>query len=466
MAGAKVGELRDVPGPKSQKLLKSARKRESQASIYPVFFGSELYAPVIAKTYGPYLEDVDGNQFLDAIGGMACAVQGFRPERIVNAVTRQLQSLSFLPEMLSESRVQLVEELLSVAPGKLKDGKVHFEVSGSSANELALEIAFTYLRSKGRQGQKVLAFHGDFHGRLLATTAIGGIPTYRNRFPSTLDVVLAPFPYPYRCPMGADEDGCEAACLAELERIFESELDPETGECRIGVAVSEPFQSHVTRIPPLNFYRKLRELCDEHDVVFIDDEVVGFTHTGKWFACEHPGVTPDLIPIGKSLSCGFFPISAVLMRKEIAQAWEAQPDMHLTTYMGHPVGATAALENLRSLKEQNLIARGAELGDYFLRKLKALQEKHPLIGFVDGWGFWLEAELVRDRKTKEPAMQEGAMLQRECVKRGLIVDRSLERSALYFIPALTITLEELDKVADILDECLSIVEQASSKERR
>jgi 4-aminobutyrate aminotransferase / (S)-3-amino-2-methylpropionate transaminase / 5-aminovalerate transaminase len=460
--GAEVGELRLVPGPRSEELIERARRSEVQASIYPVFFGAMVYAPAMSSQEGVYLEDVDRNRYLDAIGGMAVAIQGFRPQHLIDAAQEQLASLHFLPEMLSKARVELAEELLRIVPGTLKEGKVQFEVSGSSANEVALEIAFTYLRSVGRRATKVLSFAGSYHGRLLGTTAVSGITTYRSRFPATVGHVTAPYPYAYRCPLGADEAGCEEACLAALERTFADAVDPTTGECEIGVAISEPFQSHVTRIPPLGFYRRLRELCDEYDVVFIDDEVVGFGHTGRWFATEHSGVVPDMITMGKSLSGGMFPISAVVSRAEIAAAWEREPDMHLTTYMGHPVGCAAAVANLRSLADRGLIAAGEALGDYMVEKLRELQNRHPLIGFVDGWGLWIEAELVRDRDTKEPALEEAIALQQECVRRGLIVDRSYQRAALYFIPALTITREEIDLVIQILDESLTAVEGARS----
>jgi 4-aminobutyrate aminotransferase / (S)-3-amino-2-methylpropionate transaminase / 5-aminovalerate transaminase len=455
---AQVGELREVPGPRSEELLERARRSEVQASIYPVFFGAMVYAPVMQSQEGVYLEDADGHRYLDAIGGMAVAIQGFRPQHLIDAAEKQLESLHFLPEMVSEARVELAEELLRVVPGALKEGKVQFEVSGSSANEVALEIAFTYLRSKGRRASKVLSFAGSYHGRLLGTTAISGITTYRSRFPAAIGHVTAPYPYAYRCPLGADEAHCEEACLAALERTFADAVDPATGECEIGVVISEPFQSHVTRIPPLGFYRRLRELCDQYDVVFIDDEVVGFGHTGRWFATEHSGVVPDMVTMGKSLSGGMFPISAVVSKSEIAAAWEREPDMHLTTYMGHPVGCAAALANIRSLAERDLIKAGEELGGYMLDKLRELQSRHEMIGYVDGWGLWIEAELVRDRATKEPALEEAISLQQECVRRGLIVDRSYQRAALYFIPPLTITREEIDLLIQILDESLTAVE--------
>jgi 4-aminobutyrate aminotransferase/(S)-3-amino-2-methylpropionate transaminase len=456
--GADVGTLREVPGPRSQELIARAKTAELQASIYPVFFGAGVYAPVMTSQEGVYLEDADGNRYLDTLGGMACAIQGYRPQHVVDAVIEQLGRLSFLPEMLSPARVELSNELVGLAPRELRNGKVQFEVSGSSANELALAMAFKYLQEKGRRARKVLSFDGGYHGRLLGITSVSGIATYRSRLPWAGHHVTAPYPYPYRCPLGADEDGCLDACLAALEWTFRSAVDPTTGECEIGVVISEPFQSHVTRIPPKEFYQRLRALCDEHDVVFIDDEIVGFGHTGTWFATEHSGVTPDIITVGKSLSAGLYPISAAIARAEIASVWEAEPDTHFTTYMAHPVAAAAALANLRSLAEKHLIEQAASKGEYFTSRLRALQNAHPLVGFVDGLGLWIEAELVRDRKTKEPALEEAAELQRQCINRGLIVDRSYQRSALYFIPPLTITEQEIDDAIAILDEVLSLVE--------
>jgi 4-aminobutyrate aminotransferase-like enzyme len=463
MTGAAVGEWREVPGPMSRSLLARLREVETGASIYPVLFGSGLHAPVMAEQQGVHLIDVDGNVFLDAIGGMGCAIQGYRPSHLVAAVEDQLKALTFLPEMPSVARLELAEELLSTVPVPMRDGKVHFEVSGSAANELALEIAFTYLRSKGKTGEKrVLSFFGAYHGRLLGTTSVSGIATYRSRFPTAAKSTLAHYPYCYRCPFGATPESCEDACLTALDQIFADSTDPATGECQIGIVISEPFQSHVTRIPPLSFYRKLRELCDRYDVVFIDDEVVGFGHTGSWFACDHAGVAPDIITMAKSLSGGMFPVGAVIARREIAEVWEQAADMHLTTYMGHPVGAAAALANIRTLRSRGLIDQGRALGARFLAGLTELKSRHQLIGYVDGIGLWLEAELVRDQVSRTPAIEEAARVQAECAQHGVLVDRSYGRSALYFIPPLTVTESEIDLTMRVLDEALTAVETHGS----
>jgi len=458
MANKNPGEIRKVPGNNSLALIEKAKRFESQAGIYPSLFGSGVPAPVINKGEGIYLTDVDGNVFIDAIGGMACAVQGYQPKEIIESVKTQLDKVSFLPEMLSDNRIALTQKIVKIAPGELKYGKVQFEVSGSSAVDLALQIASYYVKtSLNPYANRVLSFWGGYHGRNIGPLTVGGITDYKNNRPEFSGSIKVPYPYCFRCPFKLKYENCELLCLDFIKQTVESYYNRRTKKNDIFALIVEPLQSHVARIPPSEFYPRLREICDEHNIIFIDDEVVGFLHTGKWFACESWGVTPDIIIIAKPLSAGIYPMSAVIARKEIFDSWENICDMHFTTYMAHPAACTAALRNLNILERDNLVDRSVGKGKYFVQKLRELENKHKSIANIQGMGLWISMEIVKENKKFEADEKKAIRLCFETAKRGLIIDKAYGYSRCYLIPPLIITREEIDLIVQIMDNSLECI---------
>ncbi len=214
-------------------------------------------------------------------------------------------------------------------------------------------------------------------------------------------------------------------------------------------------------LPPKEFYPQLRRLCDTYGIVFIDDEIaMGIGRSGYWFTCEAFDTVPDIITTSKALSGGVWPLSAVITRKEILSMWDDKPDKHMGTWHGDPVGCRAALTVINEIKERNLLLRCTELGKYFLDGLKSLQDRHQLIGDVSGIGLSLGMELVKDRKTKEPAIEATDNLILEALKRGVMICKaSYYGNRMTFIPPYIIERAEVETVIKVLDESLNAVEK-------
>jgi 4-aminobutyrate aminotransferase-like enzyme len=196
-------------------------------------------------------------------------------------------------------------------------------------------------------------------------------------------------------------------------------------------------------------------------MVLVDDEVaMGIGHTGHWFACDYYGVVPDIIGIAKALTGGVWPLGAVIAKKHIVDIWGAEPDKHMGSYHGNPVGCAVALENIRLIKERNLLENARVMGDYMLEGMKELMDRHPLLGEVVGVGLVLGAELVRNRETKVPATEETQRLVVECMRRGVLILRlGPFGNRLNMMPTLDTSKEEADTIIRVLDESLGVVEQ-------
>lgn len=459
MANKKPGEKRRVPDNNSLALLKKAKTFESQGSIYPNLFGSGVPAPVISKGEGLRLIDVDGNVFIDAIGGMACAVQGYHPKEVIESVKNQLDKASFLPEMVSDSRIALSQRVMRIAPGELKHGKIQFELSGSSAVDLSLQIASYYVRTRvNPSASKVLSFWGAYHGRSIGPLSVGGITDYKDNRPEFPGTMRVPYPYCSRCPYSLKYGECKLLCLEVIEQTVENHYNNRSKKNDIFALIAEPFQSHVARIPPPEFYPRLREICGEYNIVFIDDEIVGFLHTGKWFGCENWQVVPDIIVIAKPLSAGVYPISAVIAKKDIFDTWENTSDMHFSTYMAHPAACAAALSNLSILERDNLVASSSEKGNYLMGKLRELENKHNSIANIQGIGLWISLEIMKSKTEFEPDEEKATRLCHETATRGLIIDKAYGSSRCYLVPPLIVTCEEIDLMTRILDDSLQCIE--------
>jgi len=208
---------------------------------------------------------------------------------------------------------------------------------------------------------------------------------------------------------------------------------------------------------PKEYFKGVREICDEFGIVFISDEIaIGMGRTGKWWCIEQYDVTPDLIVTSKALSGGVWPLSAVLGKREVMDAWNGRPDKHMGTWHGSAIGCTAAVTTIREIKKRNLLAGVTVLGEHFKDGLKQLQKEHELIGCVEGIGLGLGIELVRDRKTKEPASQETAFVVRRALEYGVLINlSSYYGNRMTFMPPFVITKRDIDLVLSVLDRCLS-----------
>mgnify|MGYP003937569487 CR=1 FL=1 len=237
--------------------------------------------------------------------------------------------------------------------------------------------------------------------------------------------------------------------------------DPSTKTNLIAALIVEPAQFHGGGIyPPKEYFKGVREICDEYNIVMIADEIaIGMGRTGKWWCIEHYDVVPDMITTSKALSAGVWPLSAVIGKRHIMDAWNGHPDKHMGTWHGNPLGCKAATTTIRELKRLNMLAKVEELGKYFKDGLLELQKKHRLIGIVEGLGLGLGIELVKDRKTKEPAKEETEYVVKRALEYGVLINlSSYYGNRMTFMPPYVITRSDIDSVLEVLSRCLTEAE--------
>ncbi|MEW5929250.1 MAG: aspartate aminotransferase family protein [Gemmatimonadota bacterium] len=437
------------PGPRSRALATELAKWESPnvtylADDFPVFWEAAR---------GANVRDVDGNVYVDLTAAFAVAGIGHAHPRVVEAVQRQAATLlhgmgDVHPPAV---KVELLRALADAAPGGLTRSVL--ASSGAEAVEAALKTA---VMATGKP--RVLAFHGGYHGLTYRALSVSGREDFRAPFSAQLgaSAVFVPFPYPYRSPFGRDP---EEVCAATL-RLIEHTLDtPGSASEGIGAVLVEPIQARGGDVvPPDGFLPGLRRICDERGLLLVLDEVyTGFGRTGRWFACEHQGVVPDVMVVGKGLTGGF-PFAACIGTDAVMEHWPRSRGeaIHTSTFLGHPVGCAAALASMAALREERLVERSAQLGARMLARLEEMAADHPRVGEVRGRGTMIGVEMVRDRTTREPAPELAGRLMTEGLRRGLILlGGGIHGSVLSLSPPFVLTDEQADAALGTLGEILA-----------
>jgi 4-aminobutyrate aminotransferase/(S)-3-amino-2-methylpropionate transaminase len=433
----------EVPGPKSREM---AARREAAAARG----AARLTDLAVDHAEGAVVVDVDGNRLLDFAGGIGVLAVGHRPEGVVAALKEQADKLIHFCAIVGsyEPYVALVERLCQIAPisGARKAVLLN---SGAEAVETAVKVARS---ATGRQA--VVVFEGAYHGRTnltLAMTSKYGL--FKKGFgPFSPEIYRIPFPNVYRRPREMSEEAYLAEAVAGLERAMIAQVDPSA----VAAVVVEPVQGEGGFIPaPASFLRRIRELCSEHGMVMVADEVqCGMGRTGRLFAIEHYGIEPDLVTLAKSLGAGM-PISAVVGRAEIMDG--PHPGGLGGTYSGNPLACAAAIEAIEIIRSPGFLERALEVGERMRSRLERLEREHEQVGDVRGLGPMLAIELVREG-TKEPAPELVAPVCTEALRRGLVVIRSgLYGNCLRLMPPLNISDLELDEGLDVLAEALRAV---------
>ena len=407
---------------------------------------------LVTKAEGVWVEDGQGNRWVDTLSGMWLKNIGHGRGEIAEAVYEQMQDVSYSPGgTVSPATVRLSAKVASLAPDK--DSRVYFTSGGSEAVETAVKMAKAYHKNNGEPTRwKVISRRGSYHGATHACMALGGSQQsgandYGPLVPGNIHIGN---PNSYRGPH-SDMEYAE-----ELERAILHE-GPKTVAAFIGEPVSAANGIHV---PDPGYWPRIREICDKHGVVMICDEVItGFGRTGKMFATEHWGIQPDIFTVAKALTSGYLPIGAAVASKKVADAFlgEENTFRHLITFGGNPASCAAGLANLEIMENEGVVENSAEMGDYLYEQLQTLYE-HPIVGDVrGGMGLLCAVELVKDRDSKERFPEEAklsAKLTRIMERKGLL---GRAGDIISIAPPLTITRDEVDFVVRALDETLEEV---------
>ena len=401
----------------------------------------------IRRAEGIYIEDMQGRRYMDFHGNNVHHI-GYGHPRLKQAIREQMEALPFTPRRFTcEPAVALAEKLRAIAPGDL--GKVLFTTGGSDAVEVAMKIARA---ATGRF--KFLSFWDAFHGAGFGAASIGGEQLFRG---GPIGPLLGgcehvpPFAC-YRCPYGfaTDENGqpdlqrCTMACANALRYVLEKEGD-------IAAVIAEPARD-IPYLPPPGFWSAVREACNAHGTLLIFDEIpTGLGKTGRMFACDHDGVTPDILVMGKALGGGMLPIAATICRPNLDVAGDYAFGHY--THEKNPITARAALTTIDIIEEEGLVEHAAELGAHALERLHDMKDRHPAIGDVRGRGLLLGIELVRDRQDRIPATEQAEAVLYTALENGLSFKTTMG-NVLTLTPPLITTRAEMDRALNILEQAI------------
>ncbi len=403
----------------------------------------------VDRAEGALVYDVEGRELIDFAGGIGVMNVGHSHPKIVAAIREQAEKYTHtcFHIVMYEPYMKLAEKLCALTPGSFPKMAM-FANSGAEAVENAIKIARHYTRRPA-----VIAFENGFHGRtFFALGLTSKVKPYKFGFgPFPSEIYRMPYAYCYRCPFGLTYPGCEVACAEYLKNFFMSHVAGES----VAALIVEPITGEGGFItPPPEYFPRIKEICRDYGIVVIADEIqTGMGRTGKMFAMEHWGVEPDLMTLAKSLAAGM-PLGSVVGRKEMMD--HPQVGGLGGTYGGNPVCCRAALAVFEIFEEENLLQKAEALGRKIRERFDAWKLQYALIGDVRGLGAMQGLELVRDRKTKEPAVDETKALVRLCYEKGLIVlSCGTFSNVIRMLMPLVITDEQIEKGLSIMEEGLA-----------
>ncbi len=433
-----------IPGPEARRIIERDHK---------VLMTSTKSAPIVAASAsGVWVTDVDGNRLLDFAAGIAVHNVGHCHPDVVRAVREQVGILSHFAgtDYYYDLQVTLAEKIASISPGNYEK-KIFFTNSGTESAEAALKIARWH-----RRRPVTIGLLGAFHGRSMgALTMTSSKPVQRARYAAFAGGGHhIPAPNCYRCPYKLEYPSCDLYCAKILKELyFETSIPPDD----VAAFIAEPVLGEGGYIvPPKGWHRAIKSILDEHGILFIDDEVqAGVGRTGAWFAIEHHGVVPDIVTMAKALGGGL-PLGAVAIRADLDLAAGA----HSNTFGGNLVAAAASLATLGVIEKEKLLANARTEGTYLIGRLREMQSRYEEIGDVRGIGLMVATEFVKDRGTKEPAVQLRDRILEEAYRRGLIL-LPCGKSSIRYIPPLIIRREQIDEGVEILDAAIRAARAAA-----
>ena len=436
----------------------------------PVFYRVlDRSLPEVVRGDGIYLYDAGGREYLDACGGALVVNIGHGRSEVAAAMAEQAGRVAYAHgTMFTTQAVEDVcQTLVDLLPGNLD--KVYLVAGGAEATETAIKLARQYHLARGQASKyRIIGLWPSYHGNTLAALSAGGRAPLRAPYePLLSDFPQVPAPYCYRCPWKSHHPSeCGGLFAEELEKLLKRE-----GAEHFAAFIAEPISgsSAGAAVPPPEYFPRIREICDRHDLLFIADEVLtGLGRTGKYFALEHFGVAPDILLMGKGLSGGYAPVGAVAVNRGLIEVVRERFGnfTHGYTFSHHPVVAAACRETLAILKRESLVDRVGKLGPYFLTRLKTL-ERLPFVGDVRGRGLLAGIELVRDRETKKPFPRSRKLVEEvtaRAFEHGLLVYPSagcadgVEGDIMTLAPPFVIDEEGIDRIVKGLEETFASLE--------
>lgn len=413
---------------------------------------------------GSTITDIHGKDYLDGISGLWVVNVGHGRAEIAEAMAEQAKKLAYVSSVqyTTEPTAHLAHKIAEITPGDLS--RAYFCSGGSEAVETAVKIAKQVQAMRGfPKRYKIIARRGSYHGMTHGAMSLTASREEKWFGPFMYGVSYAPGPNRYRNDFELEGEAGDimAAKFVEQEIISQG---AETVAAVIGEPVSSASGVHV---PSPKYWQMLREICDRHGVLLIADEVInGFGRTGTMFCMEQMGVTPDIMTMAKGLTSGYMPMGAAVVGPKVFEVFESQPDVpmgHLLTFGGHPVAAAAALKNIEIMEDEELVARGAEMGTYLREQLEQLRS-HPSVGDVRGIGLLQAIEVVKDKETKAPFTKNDKFckaLGARMFQNGLV---TRTWNIVHFAPPLVVTKEEIDRMVTITDEALTATEKEFASE--
>ena len=420
----------------------------------------EKLPPIVIKNgKGVYLEDVDGNKYIDAVSSWWVNLFGHSNDRINKALYNQASTLEHVifAGFSHEKAIELCERIIKVAPKGMK--KVLFGDNGSSAVEIALKLSFQYHMQVGKKKKtKFIAISDAYHGETMGALSVGGVDLFSSMYkPLLIETIKVNGPDCYRCPYSKSRETCNAECFESMEKAIKENHE------EITAVIIEPMIQGAAgmKMYSPNYLKKLRKLCDEYDINLIADEIaVGFGRTGKMFACEHAGISPDIMTVSKGLTAGYMPMSLVLTTDKIYDAFYDDYEtmkafLHSHSYSGNPLGCAVAVETLKIFEEENILDTIDKKSKYLKEKIESTLLDIEYVGDYRQLGMIGAIELVKNKETKEAFPWQdriGYKIYQLALKKGVLL-RPLG-NVIYFMPPYIITKEEIDIVVDTARECI------------
>ncbi len=420
---------------------------------------------IFDRCEGSFVYDSAGREYLDLQMWYSAVNFGYGNARLNNALKRQIDRLPQLAsQYLHREKIELATWIARRAEATWGEkGRVHFNVGGSQAVEDALKLVRNACRGKGL----MFAFEGGYHGRTLGASAITSSYRYRRRYGHFDRAQFVPFPYHFRGPKGMSKEEYGAHCVAQFERLFETEYygvwDAKAGEAEFAAFFVEPIQGtggYV--IPPKNFFIDLKRVLDKYKILLVVDEIqMGVYRTGKLWSIEHFGVTTDVLVFGKAITNGLNPLSGIWAKEELINPKVFPPGSTHSTFASNPLGTAVALETVKMLDDEDFETSVMTKGAYLLDGLKDLKKRHKIIGDVDGLGLALRIEICAedgftpDKATTDRLVDEALRADLEVggKRYGLVLDiGGYYKNVITLAPALTISREEMDLALALLDQ--------------